>query len=215
MNCIPLNCSIDELMGGGIRARTITQVYGPPGSGKTNIALQASINAVKMGKRAVFIDPESGFSEKRLEQMVGKDKEKILSSIILFEPGSFGEQGKIISSLWELDDIGLVVVDSIVYHYRLEMDQENPRPLSQELGRQVGELLNLARKKDLAVLITNQVYTNMDNGHVEPVGGDTLKYGSKVIVEITKEPRKAKLIKHKFLKSGKEVEFKIVGKGVI
>lgn len=215
MNCVPLNCGLDELLGGGIRTRTITQIYGPPGSGKTNIALQAAINAVRMGKRVVYIDPESGFSEKRLEQIVGKEKEKVLENIILFEPENFEEQGKIISSLHKLEDIGLVIVDSIVYHYRLEMDQDNPRPLSQELGRQVAELLNLARKKNVAVLITNQVYTNIDNGHVEPVGGDTLKYGSKIIIELTKEPRKAKLIKHKFLKSGKEVEFKIVGKGVI
>lgn len=215
MEFVPLNCGLDELLGGGIRTRTITQIYGPPGSGKTNIALQAAVNAARMGKRVVFIDPESGFSEKRLEQMVGKDKEKILKKIILFEPENFEEQGKIISSLWNLDDVGLVIVDSIVYHYRLEMDQENPRPLSQELGRQVAELLNLARKKNLAVLITNQVYTNVDNGHVEPVGGDTLKYGSKIIIELSKEPRKARLVKHKFLKSGKEVEFRIVGRGVI
>jgi len=215
MNSVPLNCPLDELLGGGIRARTITQVYGPPGSGKTNIAMQAAVNAVKMGKKVAFIDPESSFSEKRLEQIAGKDSKKVLENTFLFEPSSMKEQGKVIASLEKQEGLGLIIVDSIVYYYRLEMDKENPRPASQELGLQVAQLLDLARKKGLAVLVTNQVYTDIDTGRVEPVGGDTLKYGSKIILELSKEPRKARLVKHQFLKSGREKEFKIVGKGVI
>jgi DNA repair protein RadB len=215
MNLVPLNCVLDEILGGGIPARSITQVYGPPGSGKTNIAMQAAVNAVKMGKKVAYIDAESGFSERRLEQIAGKEKQRVLENTYFFEPSNMKEQGEFIKELAKYKDLGLIVVDSIVYHYRLEMDQENPRAASQALGQQLAQLLDLARKKNLAVLITNQVYTNIDNGHVEPVGGDTLKYGSKVVLELEREPRKARLVKHLFMESGKEREFKIVERGVV
>ena len=37
---IPTNSSLDKLLGGGIEKGSITQFYGPPGSGKTNISLK-------------------------------------------------------------------------------------------------------------------------------------------------------------------------------
>jgi DNA repair protein RadB len=214
MNSVPLNCGLDELLGGGVRARTITQVYGPSGSGKTNLAMQAAVNAVRMGKKVAFIDPESGFSEKRLQQIAGKDYERVLENTFLFEPSSLKEQGDVIAGLAKHEGLGLIIVDSIVYYYRLEMDHEKPREAHQELGLQLAQLLDLARKKNLSVLVTNQVYSDVDTGNVEPVGGDILKYGSKIIMELSKEPRKARLVKHKFLKSGQEKDFEIIGKGL-
>ncbi|MES3516096.1 MAG: hypothetical protein PPP58_00360, partial [Natronomonas sp.] len=41
---IPTGCvPIDELLGGGIERGAATQFYGPPASGKTNLALSAAI----------------------------------------------------------------------------------------------------------------------------------------------------------------------------
>ncbi|MCD4739769.1 DNA repair and recombination protein RadB [archaeon] len=214
MNFVPLECILDELLGGGLHIKKITQVYGPPGSGKTNIALQATVNAVKMGKKVVFIDSESGFSEERLGQIAGEKKQQVLDNTYLLEPASMREQGQMIKDLVRYKDVGLVVVDSIVYHYRLEMDQDKPRSSSRVLGRQLADLLELSRKKDLAVLVTNQVYTSIDTGRVEPVGGDTLKYGSKIVLELKPE-RKAKLIKHLFVESGKEKNFNIAEQGIV
>ncbi len=37
---IPQRSPIDVIMGGGIEKGCLTQFYGPPGSGKTNIVLQ-------------------------------------------------------------------------------------------------------------------------------------------------------------------------------
>lgn len=215
MNFIPLESSLDELLGGGLHIKRITQVYGPPGSGKTNIALQATVNAVKMGKKVVFIDTENGFSEERLSQIAGEEKQKVLENTFLLEPSNMKEQGRMIASLTSREDIGLVIVDSMVYHYRLEMDRENPRDASRVLGKQLSTLLELSRKNDLAVLITNQVYTSIENGRIEPVGGDTLKYGSKVVLELKNEPRRAKLVKHLFVRSGQERDFRINGKGIL
>jgi len=47
---IPINCSIDTIMGGGVEKGCLTQFYGPPGTGKTNIALNLMVQCVKEGK---------------------------------------------------------------------------------------------------------------------------------------------------------------------
>lgn len=47
-------------------------------------------------------------------------------------------------------------------------------------------LLRIARKYNLAVVITNHIYSlfDEDGSNIEPVGGTTLKYWSKIIVEL-------------------------------
>ncbi len=211
---VPLNCPIDELIGGGLPSGLITQIYGPPGSGKSNIALQAAINCTRMGLRALFIDPEGSFSLKRIAQM--DPSKKSLDLVILAEPASMAEQAEAIESARGIGNLGLVVVDSIVYHYRLEREPDDPQKANRELGLQMATLLDIARKRGIPVLVTNQVYTNIDTGLVEPVGGDIMKYSSKVIVELShSSERHARLVKHVFMKDGKSVAFKIAGKGVI
>jgi len=211
---IPLNCPIDELVGGGLPSRLITQVYGPPGSGKSNIALQAAINCTKMKMRALFIDPEGSFSLKRIGQI---DPERSsLDMIVLREPASMAEQAEAIGNAWDISNLGLVVVDSIVYHYRLEREPDEPQKANRELGLQMATLIDIARKKGIPILVTNQVYTNIDTGIIEPVGGDIMKYSSKVIVGLSHaSDRYARLVKHVFMKDGQSVKFRIVGKGVI
>jgi DNA repair protein RadB len=215
LQSIPLGCPLDPLFGNGLQTRTITQVYGPPASGKTNVALLAITQAARMGLRSVFIDPEGSFSQERLKQIAGKDYDTVMESTILMEPSSFAEQAEMIASL-EQQDVSLIVVDSIVYHYRLEFDPEQRHECSRELGMQAAQLLDLARKKNAAVLITNQVYSNPDTQRTEPVAGDTLKYASKIVVGLeTRGERVAHLVRHTFKKEGDVVRFKIVGAGIV
>jgi len=211
---VPLNCPIDDLLGGGLQKRIITQIYGPPGSGKSNLTLQATINATKMGKKAVFIDPEGSFNTKRIEQI--QPSKDVLDSTVLIEPASMDEQADAIETARKVGNLGLVVVDSMVYHYRLELDREEPHKANRELGLQMAALLDIARKKDVPVLVTNQVYTNPENKTIEPVGGDVMRYASKVIIELSHASEHyARLVKSPFMKEGQKVAFKIAGKGVI
>ena len=46
---IPTGSPIDVIMGGGVEKGCLTQFYGPPGSGKTNIALQLLVRCAKNG----------------------------------------------------------------------------------------------------------------------------------------------------------------------
>ena len=85
MEHLPLNCKpLDELLGGGIERKAITEVFGEAGSGKTNICLQASRECANMGSKVAYIDNE-GVSMERLKQICSSyNHKKILSNILFF-----------------------------------------------------------------------------------------------------------------------------------
>lgn len=215
---IPTGCkNIDRLIGGGLRGKIITQLYGPTGSGKSNICMQALRNCVKAGKRAVYVDTEGGFSEKRLRQIAGNDFKRVLENTYFYEITDFVEQGAIIKQLEKHDDIALIIVDSMTSLYRLQMSDDRYQETNRELGRQLSGLLGYARKNNVPVLVTNQVYTDIETDVIEPVGGDVMRYSSKVVVELQKNgyTRNAILRKHLFRKDGETAAFSIIEEGVV
>ncbi len=204
--------------------KTITQIYGEAASGKTNLCLIATVETVCSGRKAIFIDTEGSFSIQRFSQIAGQDATEFLKRIILAEPADFDEQKIAINKLEDLmaeNDIGLIVVDSLVSFYRLEMGStEDPYLTNRELSKQLSKLLKIAKKYKIPVVVTNQVYKKFskdgDGGEVIPVGRDVLKYWSKVIIKLSKGPlyRTATLIRHKFRPEGQSIHFRITQKGI-
>ena len=222
---IQTNSSLDTILGGGIEKRTITQFYGPPGSGKTNIALNLAVQVAKEGKKVAYIDTEGGISIDRVKQLAGDNFDEIAKNIIVFEPDSFQEQSDNIKSIssWLVsnnDEMDLIVIDSAVALYRLNEGKKS-NLLNRELGVQMGILSKLARKYDIAVVITNQIYSTFEiekSSTIKPVGGTILKYWSKIIVEISKSEingqRIATLKRHKSIAEGKSTKFAITDEGI-
>jgi DNA repair protein RadB len=218
---LPVGCSIDMVLGGGIEKGCITQFYGPPGSGKTNIILKMLVQCAQNRKKAVLIDTEGGLSIERVKQIAGNDFETLAGNIIVLEPTTFKEQNeslqKIDTSLKSgADNIDLVVLDSAVALYRLKDGSQTE--INRELGKQMGLLSRLARKYDIAVIITNHIYSIFDEENaIEPVGGTILKYWSKIIVELEKNDngdRFAVLKRHKSMPEGARIKFEIIDKGL-
>lgn len=218
---IPLECSIDSIIGGGIEKGNITQFYGPPGSGKTNVTLKMLVQCAKNGKKAVFIDTEGGLSIERMKQISGEDFDTFAGNIIVLEPTTFGEQDDAIKRIeYSLksgeDKIDLIVLDSAVALYRLK--EGGQTEINRELGKQMGLLSRLARRYNIAVIITNHIYSVFDEeGVIEPVGGTILKYWSKIIIELVKEEngeRFAILKRHKSKPDGLKVKFEIIDRGL-
>jgi len=215
---ISLGCSIDELLNGGVETKTITQLYGPSGSGKTNLCLLSLVNCVRAGKKVIFIDTEGGHSIERLRQISGRDFDKVLANSYFYEPTKFEEQEFIIDNLDYVinQDFGLVILDSAVAFYRYERNDENAQEMNKAFASQLAKLSEIARKFNIAVIITTQVYSSFENDGVEPVGGSMLKYWSKVILELKKEGREieAVLVKHRELPDGMKTRFVITNSGI-
>lgn len=209
---------IDNILGGGFEVGTLTQIFGEPGSGKTNICLQLAIECVKSGKKVIFIDTE-GFSIERFRQIAGRDADKISRSIIIYEPDNFDAQFAAIKEIEKLikENVALVLLDSASFFYRYELSGENEIELKRDLARQMASLLLIARKHEVAVIITNQIYTDIDHDAIRPLGGSMIEHISKVIVQLDKTAdgrRRATLRKHRSMPEGASCEFVLTGDGV-
>ncbi|HIE41057.1 MAG TPA: DNA repair and recombination protein RadB [Candidatus Aenigmarchaeota archaeon] len=206
------NKIIDNLLGGGIEKGSITNFYGPAGSGKTNLALLFTLSCIKDGK-VVYIDTENGFSTERFFQIGGKKDD--LRKIYYHNPKTFREQTKIIQKLKKLD-VNLVVVDSMVTLYRLEINKDNFTDINRELAKQLLILSIIAKEKNIPIIITNQVYS-INSEEIELSGRDIVKYWSKCLVELKKldnNKRIAILRKHRSLPEEKKLEFQITENGI-
>lgn len=209
---------IDKLLDGGIESDAITNVYGPAGSGKTNIALASALACIESGKKVIYIDTEGSFSFERFDQMGGD--EKTLKSILMLPVHTWEEQNEKIASLEKIVEkdksIGIVVVDSLVALYRLEMDDKNFAVVNKQLATQYSIFSKIVRKHNIPVLVTNQVYNKGDN--VELTSRQIARYWSKTLIELKKldkdNHRLAILRKHRSLPEGRSIEFEIVKDGL-
>ena len=218
---------IDWLLEGGYEKGVVTTIYGPAGSGKSLLCMLCTAHSIP-DQKIIYTDTEEGFSLTRLKQ-VCDDYDRILDKIIFLKPTNFSEQKKSIEQLKNIlikQKIGLIVVDTISMLYRVELSEKNTKELNNEFVLQLRDLIEIARKKDIPVLVTSQVYADIgikagqeehhEKDRVNVVGGLMIKNMSKCIIELKKTggSRKAILRKHRSLPEGKEVSFKIIEKGI-
>jgi len=212
------NATLDHLLGGGLELRTVSQFYGSPASGKSTLCMIAAVSCLRAGRSVIFIDSE-GFSIERFRQIAGADTEKLAELLFLFEPVDFEQQGNMIA---EADKIlkahkpGLLVMDSATALYRTDL--EKGRDAMQQLTRQMIQLLGYAKRYELAVIITNQVYMDTTRNTFYGLGGYALEHLSKAIVRLERlsQPglRRATLVKHRSQPEGGSFDFEIVQDGI-
>jgi DNA repair protein RadB len=217
---LPLDCEpLDDLLGGGLEAGIITNVYGASGTGKTNICVQAIASCLEDGGTALFVDTEGGFSAERFLQI--HDDREALDRLLVVEPTTFEDQKGKFDELEDIvteEGVDLLVVDSLVALYRIRLQDEDASETNRELSRQLSILSKIAREQDIPVLITNQVYSPFESDEVRMVGRDVPTYWSKCLVKLEEagtNRRRAVLKKHRSRPEGLEAEFVITGEGLV
>ncbi len=219
---------------GGYEKGIITMIAGPPGSGKTNMAILTACSQAKKGNKVIFIDTEGGFSTDRVKQIVGEGFEDILKNIFLITPSSFEEQKRFflnLNSQLKKEQISLIIVDGMAMLYRLELggaketgEDANIKNTNREVAKQMRTLAEISKKQNIPVIITNQVYQGFLSEEdwkkgvereVNIVGGNLFQYWSKCIIELKNEKgkRKAILLKHRSMPQ-KEFGFEIKNEGI-
>lgn len=209
---------LDALLDGGYENDVITTIYGPPGSGKTNFCLLAM--SVLSDKKILYVDTEGSFSLARFKQICS-DYESVLNRTVFLTPTNYSEQRDAFEFLKKVVDekFGLIIVDSIATLYRLELGiTDDVQSVNRELGLHMALLTEIARKKKIPVLLTNQVYADLEyKDKVKAVGGDVIKYWSRTLLEIQRlkgDLRKIIIVKHRSIKEGNFATFRIVQDGL-
>jgi len=211
----PTGCkAFDDLLGGGIESGSITLLYGEAGAGKSNICLQVARNVIRSGGKVAYLDSE-GLSYDRVNQIFGSEENA--KNLLVSQVHSFEEQSDRVDKIANLADKGVIdlaIVDSINMYYRINHDDVKVR---NDFVRQVEALLVMARKNDIAVLLTSQVYSNIMTGGIEFLGGHSLSHNSKTILRLDKKGnsvRTAVIIKHRSLPEGRSANYKITSTGI-
>lgn len=212
--------SVDRLLGGGLETDSVTEIYGEGGSGKTLFCLDVATRVAREGRWVFYIDTES-VSVDRLRAIAGSDLERILRRFLLSTPKNLEEQGRAVATACSLAregkrPVGLLVVDSATFYYRLSLSGSDEDDARQALSLELADLVVTALQAEVPVLITNQVWRSMREGTLEPLGGSFLNHAAKTILRFDRLPgarRRAVLMKHRSLPEG-SAEFRITGSGL-
>ncbi len=216
MKSLKIGCKpLDDLLGEGIESGTITKIYGETGTGKTNVCLQASRECTKAGNKVAYIDTE-GVSIERLRQIcTNYDFKKILDNILFFSPNSYKQQEKMITDVIKIDEVNLIIVDTINLFYRINLENDKEGTM-RGFTRQMANLQIATREKDLFIIVVEQVYTDK-NGEIRPFTNRDTEHMIKTAIKLEKKgvgERQATIIKHRSQPEDKKACFKITATGL-
>jgi DNA repair protein RadA len=184
--------ALDALLGGGVETKSVLELIGSYGAGKTQlchnlcVTVQVPENKGGLNGSALFIDTEGTFRPERIMQMseaMDIDSTKILKNILVARAFNSDHQILIvekISDLLQKLNLKLIIVDSIISHFRSEyIGRENLPTRQQRLNKHLHILLRMAEIHNIAVVITNQVVASPDaffGPPTKPAGGHILAH---------------------------------------
>ncbi len=225
---------LDNLFGGGIETGCVVEFFGEFRTGKTQIAHQLCVNVQLpredggLNWNALYIDTEGTFRPERIIQMaegLDLDHKKVLKNIVFGRAYNSDHQILLIkeaSNLIKEKNIKLVIVDSLIGHFRSEyVGRGTLANRQQTINTHLHDLLRLtAIFPELCVIVTNQVQSKPDVFYGNPTvaaGGNIVAHGSTIRIYLRKgkgEQRVAKMIDAPHLPEGEAV-FSITENGII
>ncbi len=172
---------------GGIPRGGITEIYGPPSSGKSTLALHITAQAQQMGLRCVYMDIENGLNPK-YAVCCGVDDQ----SMLLARPRTGNEALEMCYSLLHSQGADLIVVDSIA---ALASEEEIRNGTSLPTWGQLNRLLSphlrkierSCRQSQGTLVCTNQMRSRIKPGYGTPEttpGGMTVKFHASLRIEL-------------------------------
>lgn len=224
----------NDLIGGGIETQSMTEVFGEFGSGKSQISHELAVTVQLppeqggLNGECVFIDTENTFRPERIDQIAAGfelDREEVLQNIHVARAFNSSHQILMADKINELiqkgNNIKLVIVDSLMAHFRAEyVGRESLAVRQQKLNQHLHSLQQIANTYNVAVFITNQVQAKPDSFFGSPtkaIGGHVLGHASTYRIWLKKGlagKRIARLVDSPHLPEG-ECVFKISNEGII
>ena len=233
MRCTTGSRAFDSLLAGGVETQAVTELVGEYGVGKTSVCFKLCVTAQQppeeggLGGRVLFFDTEGTFSAMRIQQIaeaMGLDPKPILDGIIISRAYTSDHQAFLLDHGFKIcqeQNIKLVIVDSVISHFRSEyVGRESLPERQQRLNQYMHKLLRLAELYNLAVVVTNQAQADPAAFFGDPnraAGGHVLAHACTHRVFLRKVRRSTKRIARIFdspyIPEG-ECAFRISEKGI-
>ena len=224
--------NFDDLLGGGIETRAVTEVYGEFGTGKTQLChtlcvmVQQARQEGGLEGGAIYIDTENTFRPERIVSIArarGLDPDRALANIIVAKAYNSAHQELILEetgSFIEENRVRLVIVDSAVAHYRAEfLGRATLSERQQRLNRFMHVLVRLAETYGIAVVVTNQIQSSPDGyfgDSARPTGGNVVAHTSTYRIYLKRSSGKnriARMVDSPY-HAEREVLFTLADKGI-
>ena len=150
---------LDQLLGGGIKEGLITDVYGSNATGKTQLALQISLNVLKNGGQVLFQDTTNEFRPERLVEMMRKQEissallEKIKVGLIT----NTTQQIQYLSKI-SIKNFSLIIIDNVTDLFSFEYSKKE-HALEKHIFfmKYMHDLSNIAINTKIPIIVTNTV----------------------------------------------------------
>jgi len=213
---------LDDLLGGGVESGKVSEFFGENNTGKTQIAHQLCVNVQLpyeeggLEGNALYIDSEGTYSPERIIQIAvekGLDHNEVLQNIIVGSAYNSDHQILLVReapTIIQEYNIKLVVVDSLISHFRSEYTEKSTTLACQNLI--YGHIADMKRISNIfpnvIMFFTNQISIKPDVFFGNPIvaaGGKIVAHGSTIRVFLRKgkgEQRIAKLIQAPHLPEG-------------
>ncbi len=201
---------LDELFGGGIETGAVTELFGEYRTGKTQLAHQLCVTVqlprekggLQEGDnypKVIYVDSEGTFRPERILSMASRwkddlDEDLLLESILHGRAHNSDHQmvlvEKMIKDYLPTENVKLLVVDSMIAHFRAEyVGRGTLATRQQKLNQHIHTILRAAEIGNLAVIVTNQVHSKPDQffgDPTHPVGGHIVAHAAQTRVYLRK-----------------------------
>ncbi len=204
---------LDNLLGGGIVGGMIIDIFGPGGSGKTQLAMQISLNSLRDGI-VLYQDTTGGFRPERMLQLIKLKnlQSSLLDNMIIARVTNTAEQFEYIKKISELSP-KLVVIENITDLFTFEYSRETNSLEKHVRFMEYMHLLSMTSISTRIPVVVTNIVRSSDDQEIESLNKSISMFTHKKI----KLEKDGKIYKARVLPSfgkDKEILYEITQEGL-
>jgi DNA repair protein RAD51 len=150
---------LDQYLGGGIKSGIITDIFGATGTGKTQLAMQISLNSLQQGGQVLFQDTTGQFRPERMFDLIQTYnlEHNLLENVKVGRITNTSEQIQYLSKIKE-NEFSLVIIDNVTDLFSFEFPKEDQILERNTIFIQyMRDLSSITIEKNLPIVITNMI----------------------------------------------------------
>lgn len=149
---------LDEILGGGLKSGTITDIFGASGTGKTQLALQIMLQSLSENNKILYQDTTGGFRPERLIEMTTQQADSnFLDKISVARVTNVTEQQNSLEQITQ-SDFSLIVIDNVTDLFSFEYPKEEQiLQKTTQFSKYMKRLSQITLETKIPILLTNMI----------------------------------------------------------